>query len=217
MLSRLVVQVFYLKAALHDAITEASQVCKLLATSYLPFVNIYFLKNWRQVKLCVSCQASWVARQVNRELFCFWSHLPSPTMPIYQAQATCLIRDTCKHALTSACVSCGQFIILCRRSFLCVILYYFKMPARWNDEPTCKFVQLYKENECLRNMRTSNISWDFKFSRRRVWCSELSSGMYCRVKCLSTNPWWWRQYAPLKRRSTIILHGSTSQKTILSI
>jgi hypothetical protein len=27
--------------------------------------------------------------------------------------------------------------------------------------------------------------WDFKFSRRRVW-SELSSGMYCRVKWLST-------------------------------
>jgi hypothetical protein len=31
------------------------------------------------------------------------------------------------------------------------------------------------------------------------------------------HPWWWRQYAPLKRRSTIILHGSTSQKTILNI
>jgi hypothetical protein len=28
--------------------------------------------------------------------------------------------------------------------------------------------------------------WDFKFSRRRVWCSELSSGLYCRVK-LSTD------------------------------
>jgi hypothetical protein len=27
--------------------------------------------------------------------------------------------------------------------------------------------------------------WDFKFSRRRVWCSELSSGLYCRVKWLS--------------------------------
>jgi hypothetical protein len=52
--------------------------------------------------------------------------------------------------------------------------------------------------------------WDFKFSRRRVWCSELSSGIYCRVK-------WWRQYAPLKRRSTIILHGSISQKTTLNI
>jgi hypothetical protein len=40
--------------------------------------------------------------------------------------------------------------------------------------------------------------WDFKFSRRRVWCSELSSGLYCRVK------------------STIILHGSTTQKTALN-
>jgi hypothetical protein len=29
--------------------------------------------------------------------------------------------------------------------------------------------------------------------------------------------WWWRQYAPLKRRSTIILHGSTTQKTALNI
>jgi hypothetical protein len=29
--------------------------------------------------------------------------------------------------------------------------------------------------------------WDFKFSRRRVWCSELSSLIYCRVKWLSTD------------------------------
>jgi hypothetical protein len=28
---------------------------------------------------------------------------------------------------------------------------------------------------------------DLKFSRRRVWCSELSSGIYCRVKWLSTD------------------------------
>jgi hypothetical protein len=28
--------------------------------------------------------------------------------------------------------------------------------------------------------------------------------------------WWWRQYAPLKRLPTIILHGSTSQKIILN-
>jgi hypothetical protein len=27
---------------------------------------------------------------------------------------------------------------------------------------------------------------------------------------------WWRQHVPMKRRSTIILHGSTSQKTILN-
>jgi hypothetical protein len=32
-----------------------------------------------------------------------------------------------------------------------------------------------------------------------------------------THPWWWRQNAPLKRRSTIILHCSISQKTILNI
>jgi hypothetical protein len=30
------------------------------------------------------------------------------------------------------------------------------------------------------------------------------------------SPCWWRQHVPLKRRSTIILHGSTSQKTNLN-
>jgi hypothetical protein len=79
---------------------------------------------------------------------------------------------------------------------------------------------------CQKEQGVMNISavWDFKFSRRRVWCSELSSGLYCRVKWLSidvsevhTHPWWWRQYVPLKRRSTIILHGSTTQKTALNI
>jgi hypothetical protein len=30
------------------------------------------------------------------------------------------------------------------------------------------------------------------------------------------HPWWWRQYASLKRRSTIILHGSIYQKTTLT-
>jgi hypothetical protein len=51
-------------------------------------------------------------------------------------------------------------------------------------------------------------------NNNNIVCSELSSGMYCRVKWLPPS---WRQYAPLKRRSTIILHGSTSQKTILNI
>jgi hypothetical protein len=32
---------------------------------------------------------------------------------------------------------------------------------------------------------------------------------------LHSSPWWWRQYAPLKCRSTSTwLHGSTSQKTL---
>jgi hypothetical protein len=29
------------------------------------------------------------------------------------------------------------------------------MPARWNDEFTCKYVELYKENECLWNMNST--------------------------------------------------------------
>jgi hypothetical protein len=39
---------------------------------------------------------------------------------------------------------------------------------------------------------------------KAVWSSDLSS------------PWWWRQRVSLKRRSTFILHGSTSQKTNLN-
>jgi hypothetical protein len=46
-----------------------------------------------------------------------------------------------------------------------------------------------------------------------VWCSELSSGLYSIIRDI--HPWWWRQHVPLKRRSTIILHGSTTQKTAL--
>jgi hypothetical protein len=41
-----------------------------------------------------------------------------------------------------------------------------------------------------------------------VWCSELSSVHH---------QGWVRQHTPLKRLSTIILHGSTSQKTILDL
>jgi hypothetical protein len=34
--------------------------------------------------------------------------------------------------------------------------------------------------------------------------------------CTASSPWWLRQNVRLKRRSTIILHGSTSQKTNLN-
>jgi hypothetical protein len=59
-----------------------------------------------------------------------------------------------------------------------------------------------------------------------VWSSDLYCGMYCHVKyCRPTfqryvlppsRAWLWRQHVPLKRRSTIILHGSTSQNTNLN-
>jgi hypothetical protein len=35
-------------------------------------------------------------------------------------------------------------------------------------------------------------------------------------KIMRSSPWWWRQHVSLKRQSTIILHGSTSQKTNLN-
>jgi hypothetical protein len=51
------------------------------------------------------------------------------------------------------------------------------------------------------------------------WCSELSSGLYCRVK--DCRPTFQRCVLPpssgMKRRSTIILHGSITQKTTLNI
>ena len=36
-----------------------------------------------------------------------------------------------------------------------ITILVFKIPARWNDELTCKFVELYKEHECLWNMNST--------------------------------------------------------------
>jgi hypothetical protein len=51
--------------------------------------------------------------------------------------------------------------------------------------------------------------WDFKFSRRRVWCSESSSGIYCRVKLLSTDV--------SEVRTASIIRDDSSQKTTLNV
>jgi hypothetical protein len=51
-------------------------------------------------------------------------------------------------------------------------------------------------------------SWDFRFSRRRVWRWEPSD---------IPPPWWWRQYARLKRRSTPRLQGPISQEALIFI
>jgi len=62
----------------------------------------------------------------------------------------------------------------------------------------CKYkLNLSPKQPTFEDKNNAQTLWDFKFSRRRVW-------------------WWWRQYVPLKRGSTIILHGSISQKTILN-
>jgi hypothetical protein len=61
-------------------------------------------------------------------------------------------------------------------------------------------------------VRTSETSVDNHFTRQ--YNPEDSSKQ---ILFYLGNPWWWRQYAPLKRRSTIILLGSTSQNTALNI
>jgi hypothetical protein len=56
----------------------------------------------------------------------------------------------------------------------------------------------------MKAVRTSETSVDNYFTRRYIPEDNSEQG-----------PWWWRQHVPLKRRTIIILHGSTSQKTIL--
>jgi hypothetical protein len=59
----------------------------------------------------------------------------------------------------------------------------------------------------------------FSLMMEAVRASETSADNYFTRQYIpeDNSPLWWRQYVPLKRRSTIILHGSTSQKTILNI
>jgi hypothetical protein len=137
-------------------------------------------------------------------------------------------------------------------------------------------LQVVKDNTIAerKGMGCENVDWIHWAQKRaklgsavnaviiiREWCSELSSGMYCRVKSgmmeavrtseTSVGNYFRRQYipednsehhtrrrenlksqiirevqncllgcilhVPLKRRPTIILDGSTSQKTILNI
>jgi hypothetical protein len=78
---------------------------------------------------------------------------------------------------------------------------------RWNLNPRRHLFlpQLFtlhlSSDYWISDYKQHSVMWDFKFSRRRVWCSELSSGLYCRVEWLST----------------FIIHGSTTQKTALNI
>jgi hypothetical protein len=44
--------------------------------------------------------------------------------------------------------------------------------------------------------------------------SEVHTASINRAMSHESSPWWWRQYAPLKSRSSIWLNDSTSQKTL---
>jgi hypothetical protein len=57
--------------------------------------------------------------------------------------------------------------------------------------------------------------WVSRAPRLASWTTDTYINLDPSVARL-THPWWWRQYAPLKSRSTIILHGSITQKTALN-
>jgi hypothetical protein len=84
----------------------------------------------------------------------------------------------------------------------------------------CSF--LYLRGECFHVVCNEHYV-HVRFQVLTVVSMKLESfGMYCReVKYMltdvSSSPRWWRQYSPLKRRSTSTwLHGSTSQETLNS-
>jgi hypothetical protein len=129
----------------------------------LSFVNIYFLNiNGKLSTVQVGKQAGWQGKWTESCSIFGRTCLPPPRPYIKRKLPGCYLALVNTHLLRSVCISCGQFTILCRRFFVryfADILNYFKMPARWNDETTYKFVQLYRENECLRNIHTCNISF----------------------------------------------------------
>jgi hypothetical protein len=69
------------------------------------------------------------------------------------------------------------------------------------------------------------LRWDFRFSWWWVWRWQPSGILSCEVSLKLTDvsdvhtassPWWWGQYISLKRQSTSMrLHGTISQKTVI--
>jgi hypothetical protein len=89
----------------------------------------------------------------------------------------------------------------------------------------------WRQHEPLK--RRSTVFYTAVHPRRQIWTlialmmeaariSETSIDSYFTRQYIPedksdhSSPWWWRKHEPLKRRSTIILHGSTSQKTNLN-
>jgi hypothetical protein len=99
---------------------------------------------------------------------------------------------------------------------------FVREPTRKKGSIRCVYIYMYicsiylksfQYAECVTNM--ANIS-DSAVSVG-VCCQFFNKALAPANYIFLTHPWWWRQYAPLKRRPTVILHGSTSQKTILNI
>jgi hypothetical protein len=101
-------------------------------------------------------------------------------------------------------------------------LNYFGLTERMN---TLLFWEVHSYSSdkilCLRFQALMAASMKFRVFWDVMPCSHTEvdqcfRGAYClRWMVNESSPWWWRQYAPLKCRSTSTwLHGATSQKTL---
>jgi hypothetical protein len=82
-------------------------------------------------------------------------------------------------------------------------------PAQWDQTKICnRRLNVRFQVLTAASMRFRIVFWDV------LPCKIIVVRRF-RGTCCLYHPWWWRQRVPMKRRSTVILHGSTSQKTIL--
>jgi hypothetical protein len=119
----------------------------------LEFLKISFESNLYSLKQFLKCFLSnCVARYFVLYSFCEeWQRLSTPTLQISLSYQSPSRRPHCSIAMSKPCFH------------LPFGLPRFPLPTG------IKF-KIFWGNHSL---------WDFKFSRRRVWCSGLSSGMYC--------------------------------------
>jgi hypothetical protein len=114
--------------------------------------------------------------------------------------------------------------IECDNSILLVIpaqrevkhtFYYDCYPKLKRNSGIC--VLIAKSHLCMRFQVLTATSMKFRFAFWDVLpCKIIFDQRFRGIYCLH-HPCWWRQYVSLKCRLTIILYGSTSQKTILNI
>jgi hypothetical protein len=84
-----------------------------------------------------------------------------------------------------------------------------------------KQLKVFRFLQQSRLLLSRACKWNYNVKVNDRNSSPVQTGLYLRVQVLSTASmrfrvfWWWRQYTPLKRRSTPMrLHGATSQKTL---
>jgi hypothetical protein len=103
-----------------------------------------------------------------------------------------------------------------QRRILCYIPRILRNEIRTGIEGNMGYERLHMLRRVTSRSNYFNVMFRIVF-----WdvlpCKIIVDRRFRGAYCLHHHPWWWRKYVPLKRRSTIILDVSTSQKTILNI